>query len=180
VDSIESQLQEIEPWCRRREYDVALRLCNKLLDEHPHSREALWSRAFIFGGMGDTESAIGDLTRIIALRSEEPCYFTERAHRLIDAGRYAEAVEDLTETLRLCDQWDSDHYRAVAHFVRAYAYLRLGRPNDALADCHHVRDGFSWWIEHGLRTKAEITAEAKAMLSGKPSPEGDPSTGGES
>jgi tetratricopeptide (TPR) repeat protein len=163
MDGMAKRLEEIDTWCRRREYDVALHLCNKLLKEYPDSHEPLREKAFVHGLMGQTERAIEDWTRVIAIRPDEPCYFFGRAHDFIDARRYAEAVSDLTEVLRLCDAWQSNYYRAMAHLVRAHAYLRLGRPADALADCDQVKDDAVWWVENGLRTKSMMVVQAKAM-----------------
>lgn len=170
MDEMAKRLEEIDTWCRRREHDVALRLCNKLMEEYPDSHEPLRERAFVHSLMGQTQHAIDDLTRVIAIRPHEPCYFDLRAHQFIDLGRYEEAVSDLTEVLRLCDVWESDYYRSTAHLVRAHAFLRLGRPADALADCDHVKDDSGWWIENGLRTKSAMVAEAKEMLANKAPP----------
>lgn len=163
MNDVDRRLEEIDARRNRREYDIALRLCNKLLEECPDSHRVLRERAFLYGSMHRTELAIDDLTRVIALRPNEPCYFADRADYLIDARRYREAVDDLTEALRLCDVWRNDYYRATAHFVRAYAHLRLGHSSDALADCRHVRDNFSWWIEGALRSKSGIVTEAEVM-----------------
>jgi tetratricopeptide (TPR) repeat protein len=161
MNDISRQLREIGAKRKRREYENALRLCNELLGQYSDAYEILWERAFVYSAMGNIERAIEDLTHVIAVKPEEPCYYHERAHFLIDMRKYSEAVDDLTEVLRLCDVRRSDYYRKTARFVRAYAYLQLGRTNDALADCGYVNGDFSWWIEFALRTKAEILAEIR-------------------
>ena len=184
MDQVSRRIEEIAEWGKRGEYKFALILCDDLLMEHPESCEALRERAYLRSRTGNNDGAIDDLTQIISRKPEEPCYFTERADRLIDAGRYQEAVDDLTEALRLCDVWRSDYYRSTAHFVRAYAQLQLRRPVETLDDCSRVENGFRWWIEHGLRTKEMLIADAKALRekddsSGQtPSGQGDTSVNG--
>lgn len=157
------QLREIAEKRKRGEYEEALRLCDELIGQCSDASEALWERALVYSAMGDTESAIEDLTQVIRMKPDEPCYYHERAHFLIDAHRYEEAVADLTEVLRLCDVWHSDYYRSTAHFARAYSYLQLGSANEAFADCRYVKEDFRWWIDHALWTKAALLAEIRAM-----------------
>lgn len=164
VDELDGQLRKIHLRRRRGDLLSALQACDAWLSEHADCYQVLAERASVQSSLGNVDRAIEDISRVIALRPMEPCFHFERAHYLIDAQRHEQAVLDLTEVLRLCDVWNSDYYRTTARFVRGYAHLRLGRPSEAIKDCSDVKDDFRWWIEHGLRTKAAVLAEAEAMI----------------
>ena len=164
MQDLDGHLKDIRLKCKRGDYTGALQACDTWLSGHPDCYKILAERASVQSSLGHVEQAIEDIGRVVALKPEEPCFRFERAHYLIDVQRYEEAIDDLTEVLRLCDVWDRDYYRGTARFVRGYANLRLGRPTEAIADCSPVKDDFRWWIEHGLRTKATILAEAEALL----------------
>lgn len=164
VDDLESRLGEIRLKCRQRDFLGALQACDAWLSKNADCYQVLAERASVQSSLGNVDRAIEDMSHVIALRPMEPCFHFERAHCLIDAQRYEEAIQDLTEVLRLCDVWNRDYYRTTARFVRGYAHLRLGRPSEAINDCSDAKDDFRWWIERGLRTKATILAEAEAMI----------------
>jgi tetratricopeptide (TPR) repeat protein len=164
MPDLDDHLKDIRRKCKQGDYLGALRTCDIWLSEHPDCHKVLAERGAVQSSLGHVDSAIEDMSRVIALKPEEPHFRFERAHYLIDAQRYEEAIEDLTEILRLCDVWGRDYYRDTARFVRGYANLRLGRPTEAINDCSPLKDDFRWWIEHGLRTKATILAEAEALL----------------
>jgi len=164
MGDLDSRLKEIRRRCREGDFSGALQACDAWLSENPNSYEILSERASVQSSLGNIDRATEDISQAIVLRPMEPCFRFERAHYLIDAQRYEPAVVDLTEVLRLCDVWNRDYYRVTARFVRGYAYLRLGKPAEAIKDCIDVKDDFRWWIEHGLRTKTAILSEAEAMI----------------
>lgn len=124
---------------------------------HPRVWKLWVCRAYVNDCRGDQASAVKDITRAIVLAPTEPDNVFTRGRYFLQLGRYDEAVEDFTITLRLCDTFNCDYYRAPAHFARADALIRLREYERAQDDLSNVPDGHRAWTDT-VRTKEELLA----------------------
>jgi tetratricopeptide (TPR) repeat protein len=160
-------IEEARSLARSHDYDRALKLLDTLSDEDPDDPEVWRSRAYVFDHKGDPLSAAVEISRAIALQDREPDLFFTRARYYMMSDRFREAVGDLTTTLALCDDYQSDYYREAAHLLRAYCHVRLSMADAALEDCVKVRDDAVMGGVGRLVSKQEILRLCHE-LSGKP------------
>ena len=157
---MDSRIREIKRLADNDRLDEARARADQLVADFPNDAEAWRCRSHIFALEGNHKEAVKDISTSIERNPNEPHYFWTRAKYLLELGDSGAAVEDLNTTLRLCDQHGSDYYREAAYLLRAEAYLRLKRFDDARRDCNNVRDDATLWIG-ALRSKKAILAECK-------------------
>jgi tetratricopeptide (TPR) repeat protein len=137
------------------ELEHAFELASSLLQESPDDAR-LWAlRGRVAEQQANYQSAIDDLSRAIAISPLEPDYVFTRGRYRLAADDCRGALEDFTETLRLCDHHVSDYYRESAYFFRAESFLCLRTYDEARADCANVRDDTRMWTT-ALRSKQDI------------------------
>jgi tetratricopeptide (TPR) repeat protein len=157
---IEKRIAEIKRLADADRLDEASAAVQAFVAEFPGQAEAWRYRAYVLALRGQHRDAVKDMTSAIGLNSREPHYYWTRGKYLLDLGDNEAAIKDLTETLRLCDEHSSDYYREAAHLLRAEAYLRLGRPEEARRDCESVSDNATIWAG-SIRSKEAILADCK-------------------
>ncbi|WP_144300317.1 tetratricopeptide repeat protein, partial [Elioraea rosea] len=113
------------------------------------ARAALLAQAGqIWLEQGALDRAYGAATLALVLRPEDPDLLTDRAVIAASAGRFEEAIDDLTRVV------DLRPYRADAYVLRASAWRQLGQPALARDDIARAleRDGMNQeaWLESGL------------------------------
>src|SRR5574340_918665 len=148
----DKRVQEVKRLADADRLDEAVASAEALVTDFPTEGEAWRCQAYVFALRGEHERAIGAISSAIKRNSVEPHYYWTRGKYLLEAGDNEAAIRDLTETLRLSDEQNSDYYREAAYLLRAEANLRLRRYDNARRDCERVRDEASIWLG-SLRTK---------------------------
>jgi tetratricopeptide (TPR) repeat protein len=151
-------IEKARSLARSGKYEDAEQILHELRALHPQEAEILAACAFVCSQRGDTEAAIAAASEAIAIRPNEPAYFFTRGRHHFSSRRYIEAVDDFSDTIRLCQFHNNNYYEMTAYFFRADAFLRLGDIERARADCAHVSPGFHIWTD-SLRTKEDLLIE---------------------
>jgi tetratricopeptide (TPR) repeat protein len=152
---IDDEISVIVAAARRRDYEAALARCTQLVESFPSAAEPLRHKAYIHALMNDYESAVKEMSRAIALVTDEPAYYVLRGRYLLMLNQNADATGDLDRVLTLSDELGSEYYKEMAHFLRAESYVRQGKFKEALSDCEHVRDEVRVWVG-SLQSKKDI------------------------
>lgn len=131
----EDQLDEALKHLRHNP-ERSLEICEQYLSEHPDDPNGLFSRHQALETLGEDERALADITRVVELEPSWAAY-SSRGQLLRKMGRHQQAIDDLTHSLEL-DEWVwKTSYDP--HF-RADSYARLGRLEEALADCEFIAE----------------------------------------
>ena len=146
----------------QKDYATALSMCDALMRAHPELAAPLRTRAQIQAHKADFRQAVQDMTSVIEKGPAEPGDYFFRGWWNLEAGSTSDAIEDLTRALTLSEELKSDHLNESAHFFRAVAAARLGRYEQSLADCEHVRDDFLIFLKAGQVSKQQIVKEAQS------------------
>lgn len=120
----------------RRNPRQALEICERYVSEHPDDPHGLFSRFQVLDTIGEHERALADIDRVLELDPDWIGY-SSRGHFFHNVGDYQRAIEDLTHA-REIDQWEWEH-SFDPHF-RADSLARLGRLDEALADCALIEE----------------------------------------
>ncbi|MGD0142758.1 MAG: hypothetical protein ABSC92_06345 [Rhizomicrobium sp.] len=122
--------------CMMRDPQRSVEICDKYLLEHSDDTHALFMRFQALGQLGEREKALADINRVLELEPNSGGY-SSRGKFFHDVGDHRRAVDDLTRARELDpDEWKTSldpHYRADS-------LARLGRLDDALADCAFLPD----------------------------------------
>ena len=161
IDELQKQLdQAYSKAADQKDYATALSMCEALIRAHPESVPVLRTRAQIHAHKADFGQAVQDITTAIEKGPAEPGDYFFRGWWNLEAENELNAIEDLTHALRLGEDLKSDYFCESAHFFRAVAAARLGRYDQCLADCEHVRDDFLMYLKAGQVSKQQIVREA--------------------
>jgi len=129
----------------------------KLSEQYPESAEVWHTLAYAHETEDEYTAAIAAITRAIELSPKEPALFFERGGYALNTGEYERAVADFSQGLVLSDEFNWDYYREALHFMRAEAFVQLGKKAEALADLSHVADDRTYWTTK-RRSKADLLA----------------------
>jgi tetratricopeptide (TPR) repeat protein len=88
--------------------------------------------------------------------ADEPHFYFMRGWKRLRMNQLDDAVADFSKTIELSDEYRSDYYRDPAYLGRAETLLRLGRIDEAVADCERVSNAEMTWP--GVRSKNMILA----------------------
>lgn len=107
--------------------------------------------AYVHQKLEQTDAAIAALTEAVREHPTEANPYLRRAAFYEGIGMLFEAVEDVTAAIRL----ESDRTRFYrAHHDRAGLYVKLGRFEEALADCNKcVREEPKEWTHYKVRSE---------------------------
>jgi tetratricopeptide (TPR) repeat protein len=145
--------------CLRKNPRRALAICDKYLASHPNDDTALFRRFQAFDMLGEFQKALADINRVIDIKPDFAGYSC-RGMLLRKLGDHAAAVADFTRSREADGKTWRESFDP--HF-RADSLARLGRLDEALADCAHIRDDH--WMPGVLGlprgNKAEFIAEIK-------------------
>ena len=145
-----------------KNYEAALTACEAILETHPGLRAGLRTRAQIYAHKAAFSQAIADMTIAIQAGPPEPSDYFFRGWWNLEDNRILDAIQDFTEAISLEERLGIYTFKESAYFFRAVASFRIGRYDDALADCKQVRDDFLIYLRSGLVSKAQIVRDASA------------------
>lgn len=144
---------------RRQNPQKALEINESYLRNHPDDPDGLFSRFQTLVDLGEYDKALDDINRVVEIEPNAGGY-SARGHFFHETGNYERAVEDLTRSKEL------DNYGWATsldpHF-RADCYARMGRLEEALADCAFIPDDHRMPAVFGLPggDKQQFIAEIK-------------------
>jgi len=116
----------------------AVALCNGFIAEHPDHPHGYHMRALARALLGERRLALADRDRVVALCPREPGAFMARAEDHLRLGDFAAAAADLDRAQTL----DHGHWWPMLPLLRAHCRARLGRFDEALADCARVPEDY--------------------------------------
>lgn len=134
---------------KRRDYKSLVSLADNALEKRPPARVAAMfytERCYAVQRLGDNKQAVADCSEAIRLLPGMKAALSYRASSYTALGQADQAVDDLTETLRLGYPYKADIYSR-----RAAAYEQLGKRSEARLDYEAVlrapmKDGFDYII----------------------------------
>ena len=174
--NLESKLNEAIDAATRKDFDLALKICNQVMQEDGKLAEVFRTRSQVYRLMGDVGKSIDDRTEAIRIGAQSVDYFF-RGWWYLDDGDLELALVDLSKAITLEKSSDAKASTESAFFFRALTLLRLGRFDEALADCTKVRDEFVIHVRGlGRLSKDELIACAKERKSDpreRQSPDGE-------
>jgi tetratricopeptide (TPR) repeat protein len=145
---------------QQKDYDGAIEVFNKRLEEYPDDFSILDCRASAYEFKGETENAIADYTRMIALKPENPSGWNRRGNLYDELGEYDKAIADYTQCIPLSMPNYGTHWSN-----RGISYYHTGDLDAALADlnksieCWGVPESSAWALMHRglvLRGKGDL------------------------
>ncbi len=144
---------------RSRDPQRALQICNAYLADHPDDPDGLFSRFQTWLRLGAYDNALVDINRVLEIDPNSGGY-SARAQIFHEIGEYQRAIDDFTRAKELDEEgWKTS---LDPHF-RADCYARLGRLEEALADCAVIPDDHRMPAVFGLPggNKDQFIAEIK-------------------
>ncbi|HKD23420.1 MAG TPA: hypothetical protein VKB71_15495 [Rhizomicrobium sp.] len=137
----------------------SLEICQRYVRDHPNDAHGYFSRSNAWEELGESDKALADMSKGLELNPNSGGYST-RGVFFHGLGEYERAIDDLTRARELDEEeWKGSldpHFRADCH-------ARLGRLDEALADCAFIEADH--WIPalKGLPAgnKEEFIAEIK-------------------
>lgn len=157
---IDTTLSQAANFLDKSQYHEAMALLNELVVQHPASALAWSKRGHANARAGHLDAALKDIASAINLSPNEPAYRFTRGMWLVDNLHFAEAVVELNACIDLEAKWNDAYYAETAYFFRAIAHVYLGEYDEALSDCEHLSDDFSFWAINRIYTKAELVDHA--------------------
>ena len=101
---------------------------DKAIELNPEDAAAYYNRGNAYDDLGQTERAIEDFDKAIELNPEFAAYYN-RGNAYAKLGQTERAIEDYDKAIELNPEY------ATAYSNRAESLIRLGRLNEATADC---------------------------------------------
>ncbi|HLG86271.1 MAG TPA: hypothetical protein VKZ79_03640 [Alphaproteobacteria bacterium] len=145
--------------CRSDDPQRALEIANRYITKNPHDPLGYFSRHLTLRHLGEYKRALADCDRSMELGPHHGTYMCRGVlHRAL--GDHARALADFNHARDLNYQ---DWLTSFGPHFRADTLARLGRLNEALADCELIREDH-WMPEHsGLPggNKQQFIAEIK-------------------
>lgn len=166
--ALHEKLKQAVKCSEKKNYLEALTLCSEVIADYPNDPTGYRARSHIYALMKEPEQAIRDIDQVIRLKPEEPAHYFTRGRWKLEVSESAQAVADLTKVIELSASYGDEYYTEMARFFRAEALLRLGRYDEALADCEQVRDEVQTYIHPRVKSKADILDEVNARRAARP------------
>lgn len=156
--------EEIMRLTSKGEFETAIGLCSKHLQEWPSSKhdDALHNLAYIRSYTGDLAGAFITISKAIDLAPEVTGHRHARATWALELKRYDVVVADATVLLDLERACDSIVYKNAALVIRSFAFSKLGRYADALYDLSNVDDDGPFRICGAFWMKAQLLQLAQS------------------
>jgi tetratricopeptide (TPR) repeat protein len=123
------------------DYDGAIEVFNKGLEEHPDNFGILDRRAYAYCDKGETEKALADFTRMVTLYPEKRTGWNARGNLYDEIGEYDKAIADFTQCIPLSPPNHGGYWAN-----RGISYYRKGDLDAALADFNKSIE--LWGEEH--------------------------------
>jgi tetratricopeptide (TPR) repeat protein len=114
----------------------SLEICQRYVAEHPDDANGYFSRSSAWKKLGENGKALADMDKALELSPSSGGYST-RGVFFHSLGDYRRAIDDLTRAR----EYDEEEWKGSLdpHF-RADCYARLGRLDEALADCAYIEE----------------------------------------
>jgi tetratricopeptide (TPR) repeat protein len=129
----------------------------RLAEQYPEEPKVWRMLAFAHEMKDEYTAAIAAVTRAIELNPKGLALFFKRGEYALQTGDHELAVADFSQGLVLCDELNSDSLRHELHFLRAEAFVHLGKKAEALADLSHVKDDY-------VSSRAEPRSKADLLV----------------
>ena len=123
--AFELGMENVDRLVKMRRYAEVISLCSNLLDEFPERFEPNFRRAHAWLATGRAELAIDDLTAAIGKNSSEPALFFFRGRWRIELRLVPEGIQDLSESISLERELNSDYYLTSSRLSRAVGYYLI-------------------------------------------------------
>jgi tetratricopeptide (TPR) repeat protein len=114
---------------RKKDYDAAIEVFTTGLAEHPDNYSLLDRRAVAYREKGETEKALADYTRMIALDPKQADGWNSRGNLYHELGEYDKAIADYTQCIPLSPANYGTYWSN-----RGISYYEKGDLEAALAD----------------------------------------------
>lgn len=138
-----------------------LAIANERVAQSPNDADTYFSRHFAWRALGQLNLALSDIDRSLELE-RHLVTLRVRGRLLREMGRYDEAIAAFDESEAMDPKEWVD---ASGPLFRADCYARLGKVEEALADCAKLREDH--WTPGVFGTpagnKKEVTAEIRRM-----------------
>lgn len=124
---MEQELLQVKELFNNKDFNKALPILNKLLNEHPNDTQSLYFRAIALRHTDQLELSIADLSKAVSINPEDADIVAERAVGYIHLKQYLEALADMEKALQLDE-------RAYRYSSRAFVKGMLKDYEGAIAD----------------------------------------------
>ena len=126
--------QSIKRLIDRKEFDKALELCEeRVRDGKDSTGNVLRQRAYLYARDGNYESALADRETIIESGEAKLQDFFQAGNAALFLCRFDRAESHFLKLIEYGSESSEDWFAAAAHFLAAYAQLRLRKPEEALS-----------------------------------------------
>ena len=149
-----ADLLEAQRLCAEGSETEALKLCGDFIAEHPDHPLGYHMRALVRTVMGNGHLALADRDKVVSLRPGAPGAYMARADDHLRLHDFAAAAADLDRA----QKYDDGHYWPMIPLLRAHCVARLGRFEQALAECDGVPEDY---LLPGFA--ADVPASARAV-----------------
>ena len=119
----------------RGDFEQSLSQYEAALALEPDNALTLLSIGFTYRRLNNVEAAISSFNRALSLKAGEDIphsVHTALGEIYLEAGKYEEAIAELTEVLTLRPE------EAICYLQRSLAYAEQQRPTEAIADCNRA------------------------------------------
>lgn len=127
-----SYLCEAKKYSNNKEYDKAIKYCNKAIKLESDFGPAYGVRASCYAHLGDDDRAIEDCNMAITVSPALSYSYSLRARLLFQRGDYTNALSDCSKAIELAP-WESYSYG-----LRGWIYSQQGEGDKALVDLSKV------------------------------------------
>lgn len=160
--TLEDHLHAIEELSQKGETQRALEEADEIVRGWPRDYRCWHLRSDLLAAKRKYNDAIQDLDRAIELNGSEPVLLFDRGRYRLMQRDAQKAVCDFTAGLELCKKVEDNYYLEAFRFLRAEAYLAMGKKTEALEDLEQVREEVVLWTTR-VRSKRELLAAVEAL-----------------
>jgi tetratricopeptide (TPR) repeat protein len=125
------------------EYERAAKLCDQIIENDGDSHRAYSMRSGCMFRLGRHSEAFRDVGKVMELDPQSPLSYFRRARWHLYFGKDEEAIKDLNFVIDSGEKYFLDN----AHFLRALAYVNLGKKAEAVSDYLKVPEDFCEMLE---------------------------------
>ncbi len=112
-------LREIRRYVEKRDYQIALDMCDDILSSDPLNDEALREKSSALVGLGDLKKATQILSDL-SDRTNEPADYFDLAGVHLRSSNYLGAISALNALMEVSEREEYDYYVSSALFLRAF------------------------------------------------------------
>ena len=167
-EELEAILRSIRELGGKKNFEDALAICERLIEEKETEVAGYRERAFVKERMADLTGAIEDIKVVTTRFPYEPADFHALGILLLANEDAFGAVEAFGKSIALEADAGGSYYTNSSFLFRAEANLLMENFEDAIADSEILPAGYQTYISGtGMRSKESISSEAKAALEQK-------------